>query len=201
MDDNQPCKVLMLGAASTGKTSLTRRIVYNKFDEDAKPTLGAGILTTTLCDVKLNIWDTAGQENYRSLARVYYRDAQCAIIVFDISKPSTFDEISYWVSEIQQSYQSFQEYCSLFLVGNKIDLFEDGCIMNDTTATARKFAEVNEIMYFETSAKTGYGVRELFENVAQRAIEVRNDPTQFKRYIGKDLKNIDELDGNKNSCC
>ena len=94
------CKVVLLGSSNAGKTSVLRRLIYDKFSEEVSPTLGSSLSTFEAkvddVNVKLNIWDTAGQENYRSLAKVYYRDANVAIILFDVTSQESFSDVDFW---------------------------------------------------------------------------------------------------------
>ena len=120
----------MIGAGSTsssswgdkgvGKTSLITRFVTQQFDPDIKSTVGVDHFSTTIKlgkdSVKTQIWDTAGQERFRSMTKVYFRNAPGAIVVYDISNPGSFQNVTHWVSEIRQHARSD---AVILLVGNK----------------------------------------------------------------------------------
>ena len=104
------CKVVLIGASGVGKTSIISRYISNSFDDTLMTTSGASFTTKTVFleeykqSIKFEIWDTAGQEKYRSLARVFYKNAAICILVYDITKKSTFDELkNYWMDEIKNN--------------------------------------------------------------------------------------------------
>ncbi|XP_030065411.1 ras-related protein Rab-5B isoform X2 [Microcaecilia unicolor] len=118
-------KLVLLGDMAVGKSSLVLRFVKGQFDEFQETTIGAAFLAQSVClddtTVKFEIWDTAGQERYHSLAPMYYRGAQAAIVVFDITKPETFDRAKAWVKELQRQASP---NIVIALAGNKADLAE-----------------------------------------------------------------------------
>ncbi|KAE8580460.1 hypothetical protein XENTR_v10024437 [Xenopus tropicalis] len=118
-------KLVLLGDMAVGKSSLVLRFVKGQFDEFQETTIGAAFLAQSVClddtTVKFEIWDTAGQERYHSLAPMYYRGAQAAIVVFDITKPETFDRAKAWVKELQRQASP---NIVIALAGNKSDLAE-----------------------------------------------------------------------------
>jgi len=125
MAGHQTChrKLVLLGETSVGKTCVTIRFVKDEFFEFQEPTIGAAFLTQTITidntTVKFEIWDTAGQERYRSLAPMYYRGATSAIIVYDITSPSSFEGAKSWVKELQRRGDP---HCVIALAANKADL-------------------------------------------------------------------------------
>uniref|UniRef100_A0A8C5HRP4 Ras-related protein Rab-5B-like n=1 Tax=Gouania willdenowi TaxID=441366 RepID=A0A8C5HRP4_GOUWI len=118
-------KLVLLGDMAVGKSSLVLRFVKGQFDEFQETTIGAAFLAQSVClddtTVKFEIWDTAGQERYHSLAPMYYRGAQAAIVVFDITKPDTFERAKAWVKELQRQASP---NIVIALAGNKADLSE-----------------------------------------------------------------------------
>ncbi|TKS67879.1 Ras-related protein [Collichthys lucidus] len=118
-------KLVLLGDMAVGKSSLVLRFVKGQFDEFQETTIGAAFLAQSVClddtTVKFEIWDTAGQERYHSLAPMYYRGAQAAIVVFDITKPETFERAKAWVKELQRQASP---NIVIALAGNKADLAE-----------------------------------------------------------------------------
>ncbi|KAK3726038.1 Vacuolar protein sorting-associated protein 21 [Vermiconidia calcicola] len=177
-------KLVLLGEAAVGKSSLVLRFVNNDFQPNKEPTIGAAFLTQK-CQlpnrtIKFEIWDTAGQERFASLAPMYYRNAQSALVVYDITKPSSLVKAKHWVAELQRQASPG---IVIALVGNKLDLCEDDSTedsQNDenaegheeeavrkvSTAEAKAYAEEESLLFFETSAKTGHNVSEVFTAIA-----------------------------------
>ncbi|CAO0792711.1 unnamed protein product [Mucor circinelloides] len=117
-------KLVLLGESAVGKSSLVMRFVKDHFDEYRESTIGAAFLaqTVTLDDntiVKFEIWDTAGQERYKSLAPMYYRNANCAVVVYDITQASSLEKAKAWVNELQRQADP---NIVIALAGNKCDL-------------------------------------------------------------------------------
>jgi Ras-related protein Rab-5C len=140
--------------------------------------IGAAFLTQTIAlnestTIKFEIWDTAGQERYKSLAPMYYRNANCAVVVYDITQPvhpavpvtnakSSLDKAKAWVKELQRQAP---EAIIIALAGNKLDLASQRAI---ETEEAEAYAKESNLLFFETSAKTGENVKELFTAIANR---------------------------------
>ncbi|GHJ87694.1 hypothetical protein NliqN6_4096 [Naganishia liquefaciens] len=129
-------KLVLLGEAAVGKSSLVLRFVSNDFNENNSPTIGAAFLTQKcrLEDkvIKFEIWDTAGQERFHSLAPMYYRNAAAAVVVYDITKASSLEKAKAWVNELQRQANP---NIVIALVGNKLDLITDG-LSNSTVTSA-----------------------------------------------------------------
>mmetsp|Transcript_15262 Transcript_15262/g.23110 ORF Transcript_15262/g.23110 Transcript_15262/m.23110 type:complete len:199 (-) Transcript_15262:113-709(-) len=159
-------KLVLLGDAAVGKSSCVERFVKNEFFEFQQPTIGAAFLTQTIpledYIVKFEIWDTAGQERYRSLAPMYYRGAAAALVVYDITDPDSFDGAKTWIQELQR--QGAADIV-IGLAGNKLDLSTQRKI---ESKEAKSFADENGCIFFETSAKTGVNVQEIFVAIAQK---------------------------------
>lgn len=185
-------KLVLLGEAAVGKSSLVMRFVNNDFQENKEPTIGAAFLTQK-CNlptrtIKFEIWDTAGQERFASLAPMYYRNAQAALVVYDITKPSSLTKAQHWVAEL---HRQASPGIVIALVGNKFDLAaaageesaedvdaapaaegeeaneEEGTDARRVpTKTAKSYADEEGLLFFETSAKTGQNVAEVFTAIA-----------------------------------
>ncbi|KAK7965107.1 Ras family protein [Apiospora saccharicola] len=188
-------KLVLLGEAAVGKSSLVLRFVNNDFQENKEPTIGAAFLTQK-CNlptrtIKFEIWDTAGQERFASLAPMYYRNAQAALVVYDLTKPTSLIKAKHWVAELQRQASPG---IVIALVGNKLDLTnasaaaaggssededeesggaaggdggdESGDARKISTDEAKTYAEEESLLFFETSAKTGHNVSEVFTAIA-----------------------------------
>jgi len=179
-------KLVLLGEAAVGKSSLVLRFVNNDFQENKEPTIGAAFLTQK-CNlpartIKFEIWDTAGQERFASLAPMYYRNAQSALVVYDLTKPQSLIKAKHWVAELQRQASPG---IVIALVGNKLDLTnepgsssnplgddeesdaaEDADARKISTLEAKSYAEEEGLLFFETSAKLGTNVTEVFTAIA-----------------------------------
>ncbi|KAL8782111.1 MAG: hypothetical protein Q9213_005681 [Squamulea squamosa] len=164
-------KLVLLGESAVGKSSLVLRFVKDQFDDYRESTIGAAFLTQTISlddttTVKFEIWDTAGQERYKSLAPMYYRNANCAVVVYDITQASSLDKAKAWVKELQRQAN---ENIIIALAGNKSDLVASQPDKRAiATADAEAYAREAGLLFFETSAKTAENVRELFTAIARK---------------------------------
>lgn len=162
----QQFKLVLLGESAVGKSSLVLRFVKGQFHEYQESTIGAAFLTQTVClddtTVKFEIWDTAGQERYHSLAPMYYRGAQAAIVVYDITNPDTFERAKSWVKELQRQARAD---IVIALAGNKSDLANRRMVEYEE---ASNYAEENSLLFMETSAKNANNVNEIFLEIARK---------------------------------
>ena len=159
-------KLVLLGESAVGKSSLVLRFVKGQFHEFQESTIGAAFLTQTLVvddvTVKFEIWDTAGQERYHSLAPMYYRGAQAAIVVYDITNQDTFTRAKNWVKELQRQARPD---IVIALAGNKSDLGNKRAVEYEE---AQAYAEENGLLFMETSAKNANNVNEIFLAIANK---------------------------------
>ncbi|XP_046985648.1 ras-related protein Rab-31 [Schistocerca americana] len=166
-------KIVVLGAQGVGKTSMVVRYIGKMFSHHISPTIGASFFTCKIniedTRVKLQVWDTAGQERFRSMAPMYYRNANAALLVFDITQYDSFLSVKSWVKELQRNVD---EPMVLSVVGNKIDL-SDGRKVSKEEASA--YAESIGARYFESSALQDEGIEEVFLNTAVGLIRLCED--------------------------
>ncbi|CUS23634.1 LAQU0S11e00804g1_1 [Lachancea quebecensis] len=162
-------KLVLLGEAAVGKSSIVLRFVSNDFAENKEPTIGAAFLTQRVNmgdhTIKFEIWDTAGQERFASLAPMYYRNAQAALVVYDVTKPQSFIKARHWVKELRE--QASKDII-IALVGNKLDMVETGAERKVALEEAENLASQEGLLFFETSAKTGSNVNEVFLAIGQK---------------------------------
>ena len=186
------CKVVLLGDSGVGKTCIISRYISGAFDQNSPTTNGASYASKILEFPKLNkkisldIWDTAGQEKYKSLTKFFYKDAAVAILVYDITQKDTFESMKkFW-------YQQLQEFGSkkiiLGIAGNKCDMYEREEVNEND---AKEFAESKGAFFEITSAKNNTGINELFMNAANRFV----DPN-FKSNSDEEKQQADQGEGN-----
>ena len=178
-------KYIIIGDAAVGKSNLLLRFAQNDFKAEYQLTIGVefGAKNIDINNKKfrLQIWDTAGQENYRSITRAYYKNSVCAILVYDISNRDSFDHISNWIEDcLAQSPKTV----FMVLVGNKSDLNDNRKV---SFQEGQDMARNNNMMFFETSAKTGENVDKIFEDSAK---EISNKINQGYYDLESDVCGI-----------
>lgn len=163
-------KVVVLGLQGVGKTSIILRYVGQVFSRHVSPTIGASFFTCRMTvneyHVILQIWDTAGQERFRSMAPLYYRNANAAFLVFDVTNYESFLIMQGWVEELQRNVEEPIVMC---IMGNKIDL---NVKREVDEKEALQYAILIGASYFETSAITFEGIEEAFIHTAKELVNV-----------------------------
>ena len=166
------CKVVLLGDSGVGKTCIISRYISGSFEKNLSSTNGASYCSkmvkfeTLGKNLLLDIWNTAGQEKYKSLTKFFYKDASIVILVYDITRKESFDNLTeYW-------YNQLQENCAknivLGVAGNKCDLFENEEVQENE---AREFAEKIGAIFELTSAQNNTGINDLFEKVGNKYLD------------------------------
>ena len=161
-------KVVLVGEAGVGKTSIISQFIDQVFEEELQTSTGGSFSSKEIFfdngkSLKLEIWDTAGQERYRSLTKIFYKNSSCAILVYDITKKQTFDELkNYWIGQIKESAP---KDIMLAIVGNKEDLLDKEQVDENE---ARDFAKENNALFFSTSAKNSNAINQLFIDIGKK---------------------------------
>lgn len=192
-------KILFLGDTGVGKTCILNRIVNDVMLEEPIQTIGFGLDSIVVESregekIRVDMWDTAGQEKYRSLTPTYFVNASVAFLVYDITSPESLNELKMFIDLLKDKGPPG---CQMVLIGNKTDLDDERRI---NCAKGEEFKNIHDISYFvETSAKTGYGIGELIPIAV-------NMPSLLFHTIVKDLniennKNTNETRENGDKCC
>ncbi|KXN72676.1 ras-domain-containing protein [Conidiobolus coronatus NRRL 28638] len=174
-------KVVLIGDSSVGKSNLLSRFTRDEFNLDSKSTIGVEFATRSIQvdgkSIKAQIWDTAGQERYRAITSAYYRGAVGALLVYDITKHPSFENVNRWLKELRDHAES---NIVIMLVGNKSDLRHVRAV---PTEDAKTFASENGLSFIETSAldKTNVDaafegiLTEIYNNVSSRTLDNKGD--------------------------
>ena len=194
---------MTLGDTTVGKTSIVLRFSDDKFDENQFATIGIDFKTKYIkvrdASVKVLIWDTAGQEKFRNIAKQYYKGANGVLLIYDICNRKSFERVEFWMNELKENNQIESLYT--ILVANKIDLENKRVV---TREEGEKYAEDNNISYFEVSAKTGEGIVDLFNNITKGTIDkifaANQDNSEDKKHIFEYLDNKN-FSKKQKKCC
>ena len=197
-------RYIIVGDMGVGKSCLLLQFTDHKFRHQHQLTIGVEFGGKTIDvknkSIKIQIWDTAGQEAYQSITRTYYKGAIGALLVYDITKHDSFDNINKWIKEIKT--HGSKDLCCM-LIGNKKDLEEQRQVKYEE---GKELAEQNKYLFLETSAKTAENVQEAFIKSAEKILEQIEqtgiDPTlpskNVKITIDDDTENNNE---EKKTCC
>ena len=169
MGDPEPIKVVLLGETGVGKTSIISQFTTHTFDPHRETSLSAQFISKTVefqdigQTIKFDIWDTVGQEKYRSLAKIFYKDAKVIIFVYDITREETFEGLkNYWYDETKNNTDGEP---ILAVVANKIDLYANSKVSNND---GKAFADQIGAIFQTTSALSDSGISTLFDNVGKK---------------------------------
>ena len=199
-------KIVLIGDSSVGKTNILSRYISNKYDPNSQSTIGVELSTKNYIfdnnEVKVQIWDTAGQEKYRSITSSYYKGAQGCLLVYDITRKESFDNIDKWFSELKSSADND---INAMLIGNKCDLEKERKV---TMEEAQKKAKLFNIAFMETSALNGTNVEKAFNELVSSVYKNNKKAFNHEVKIMLEDKGVeinqekkDERKNKKNWCC
>jgi small GTP-binding protein len=211
--DLETLKIVIIGESGVGKTSIISQFIDQIFQKDQQSTIGGTFSTKTIkCGngkiLKLEIWDTAGQERYRSVTKMFYKDANAAILVYDITNKFSFEELqNYWMEQVKESSP---KNTILAVVANKSDLIEYEQVDEEV---ARQFAKDNNAFFSVTSAKDTAQVDSLFLEIAKKysgsdtalTLEEKDEEEEYRKIRKESVKITKETQvksgGKKKGCC
>ena len=211
--DLETLKIVIIGESGVGKTSIISQFIDQIFQKDQQSTIGGTFSTKTIkCGngkiLKLEIWDTAGQERYRSVTKMFYKDANAAILVYDITNKFSFEELqNYWMEQVKESSP---KNTILAVVANKSDLIEYEPVDEEV---ARQFAKDNNAFFSVTSAKDTAQVDSLFLEIAKKysgsdtalTLEEKDEEEEYRKIRKESVKITKETQvksgGKKKGCC
>ena len=211
-DEYIPCKIVLLGEAGVGKTSIITRYISGSFSQIVMTSTGSSFVAKKIeledkKKVKLQIWDTAGQEKYRSLAKIFYQSAAVAVLVYDITLKKSFEQIKeYWVKEIKENAP---EDIIIAIAANKSD---DYLNQEVTMDEGKELAKSLDALFICTSAKLGNGIDDLFKlsgekflnpnkNIAESYMNKNELLEQINKKKIEEIKKGNAKNKKKNKCC
>ena len=181
-------KVIILGESGVGKTALLNHYVNNQFIEDYKATIGADFMTKDIqIDnnlITLQLWDTAGQERFRSLGNAFYRGADAAILVYDITDLSSFQKLDEWketfLNICDTNNKDDDSQFPILLLGNKHDLSNQSRKVDQTAGN--NYAKRQNMLFYETSAMNGHNINQAIKEISQKACQRETAPYVSSKY-------------------
>ena len=195
-------KFILIGDSTVGKTCLLNTFVEGNFKTSSEPTIGVEFGSKLIncknnTKVRLQIWDTAGQESFRSITRSYYRGAIGAILVYDLTNEDSFKAVPKWLTDCREHTN---QNLSTILVGNKCDLES---LRQINYEDAKEFSRDHNLLCIETSAKTGVGIDSIFQILSEQIVAKIDagiinpeNETGIKRGKGKKEEIEDSVDQN-----
>ena len=211
-DEYIPCKIVLLGEAGVGKTSIITRYISGSFSQIVMTSTGSSFVAKKIeledkKKVKFQIWDTAGQERYRSLSKIFYQSSAVAVLVYDITLKKSFEQIKeYWVKEIKENAP---EDIIIAIAANKSD---DYLNQEVTMDEGKELAKSLDALFICTSAKLGNGIDELFKlsgekflnpnkNIAESYMNKNELLEQMNKKKIEEIKKGNAKNKKKNKCC
>jgi Ras-related protein Rab-22 len=204
--DNITCKVVLVGESGVGKTCIIQRYINNSYNENTESTQASTYSYKTVeykdfnKSISFDIWDTAGQELYRAVAKNFYINASIGILVYDIKRKESFEAIkNYWFEELKSSGEDNMIFG---VAGNKCDLFQQEQVSEEE---GKKFAKSIGAVFHLTSCKESIGIDELFEECGKKYLEMNkliDSKEKGKIHLDKDkANNNNNNEGKKKKCC
>ena len=171
MTDELVYKVLLLGDSSVGKTCFLLRYCDKSFQEAHLSTIGLDYRLKSMTlqndkNIKLQIWDTAGQDRFRAITKNYYKGANGIILIYDVTNKQSYENVKNWLTQIKEEANP---NVIIYLAGNKIDVEEDQRVI--TTEDGQKIADEYKLPFKETSTKNGINVNEIFQELVEKIDE------------------------------
>ena len=190
MSDDCVYKILLLGDSTVGKTCFLLRYCDKRFQEAHLSTIGLDYRLKSMTlkngkNIKLQIWDTAGQDRFRAITKNYYKGANGIILIYDVTNLQSYENVKNWISQIKEEANP---NVLIYLAGNKIDVGEEDRVVK--TEEGQKIANEFNLPFYETSAKNGVNVNEIFEDILEKIdevyskIEVSKTEKKNKLYTG-----------------
>ena len=194
MSDDTVYKVLLLGDSTVGKTCFLLRYCDKTFQEAHLSTIGLDYRLKTMTlqngkNIKLQIWDTAGQDRFRAITKNYYKGANGIILIYDITNLQSYENVKNWIAQIREQANP---NVVIYLAGNKIDVVEELRMVK--TEDGQKIADEFNLPFYETSAKSGINVNKIFDDLVEKVdeiyskLEVPKSEAKNKLYTGKTKK-------------
>ena len=208
MNYDVACQLLIIGDSCVGKTSLLTRYTTGTFKEEYIATVGIDYYTKneTINDkiISIKLWDTVGQERYKALTQNFFKNAEGVMVVYDITKVDSFDNLKFWINSIKQNMENKNIIIPVIIIGNKVDMEDMREISNEN---AENFAKENNYKYFETSAKTGEGIDNAVRELVNQVLNHNNNNLDEQKESRKnsiqlnDKKKEKKEKKKKKKCC
>ena len=204
MKEPQSVKVVLLGESAVGKTSIISQFTIKKFNPRCSTSESAKFVSKTIefpefeTSIKFDIWDTVGQEKYRSLTKIFYKDAKIIILVYDITTEYSFNELKeYWYNETLNNTDGAPLYA---VCANKYDLYQKATVKDED---GKQFADKINAIFQNTSAASNTGINILFEHLGKKIIDPEYDYKNTKKdniILNQNNNNSSKKEGKKGCC-
>ncbi len=194
-DFDYTIKLLVVGDSSVGKTNFITMFIENKFNQTYMTTSGMDLKTSSIVvknkKIRVQLWDTAGQEKYRAITKNLFLKVQGALVVYDITNDNSFTNLKTWVKSIKEECGKSMQ---MIIVGNKCDLDDQRVIEKEK---ALEYAEEEKVEYIETSSKTGENVQKAISQLCEKVLENNEMGAEFSFTL--DASSFSK--NNKRKCC
>ena len=194
-DFDYTIKILVVGDSTVGKTNFIRMFIENKFNQNYMTTSGIDLKTSSIeiknKKIRVQLWDTAGQEKYKAITKNLFLKVQAALIVYDITNEETFNNLKTWVRSIKDECG---KQIQMLIIGNKNDLNEERVVDKNI---AMEYAKEEKIDYLETSSKTGDNIQKAISLLCEKVLE----NTEFTNDFSFTLDATAISQKNKSKCC